>query len=107
MKGLTRRSALALAGLPLAAQMASRGVKPTPRGKPSGKPFPSKFTNVAAAAGLRAPLIFGGATGFDYIVESMGTGVAFIDYDNDGWMDLFVPNGTRFGGAPAGTTNRL
>jgi hypothetical protein len=107
LKGLTRRSALALAGLPLAAQMASRGVKPTPRGKPSGKPFPSKFTNVAAAAGLRAPLIFGGATGFDYIVESMGTGVAFIDYDNDGWMDLFVPNGTRFGGAPAGTTNRL
>lgn len=52
-------------------------------------------------------MIFGGATGFDYIVESMGTGVAFIDYDNDGWMDLFVPNGTRFGGAPAGTTNRL
>jgi hypothetical protein len=93
--------------LPAAAQMASRGVKPAPRGKNSGRPFPVKFTDVARQAGLTRPLIYGGAEGFDYIVESMGTGVAFIDFDNDGWMDLFIPNGTRFGGAPAGTTNRL
>ena len=42
-----------------------------------------------------------------YIVESTGCGCAFIDYDNDGWMDLFVLSGTRLGGAPEGTTNRL
>ena len=93
--------------LPAAAQMASRGVKPAPRGKNSGRPFPVKFTDVARQAGLTRPLIYGGAEGFDYIVESMGTGVAFIDFDNDGWMDLLIPNGTRFGGTPAGTTNRL
>ena len=33
--------------------------------------------------------------------------MAFIDYDNDGWMDLFVLSGTRLEGAPPGTTNRL
>lgn len=107
MSKISRRGALTLLGLPAVAQMASRGVKSVARGKPSGKPFNARFTNVAKMAGLTRPLIYGGSTGFDYIVESMGTGVAFIDYDNDGWMDLFVPNGTRFGGAPAGTTNRL
>ena len=104
---MTRRGLLSLMAAPLAAQMASRGVKPAPRGKPSGRPFPARFTNVARRAGLSAPLVYGGAQGFDYIVESMGTGVAFLDFDNDGWMDLFVPNGTRFGGAPPNTTNRL
>ena len=33
--------------------------------------------------------------------------MAFLDYDNDGWLDLFVLNGTRLEGAPPGTTNRL
>jgi hypothetical protein len=107
MKRFGRRSALGLLTAPLGAQMASRGVKPAPRGKPSGIPFRSRFTNVAKEAGLKHPLVYGGVDGFDYIIESMGTGVAFIDYDNDGWMDLFIPNGTLLGGAPPGTTNRL
>ena len=42
-----------------------------------------------------------------YIVESTGCGCAFIDYDNDGWMDLFVLSGTRLGGALEGSSNRL
>jgi hypothetical protein len=42
-----------------------------------------------------------------YILESTGCGCAFIDYDNDGWMDLFLLSGTRLEGAPAGATNRL
>jgi hypothetical protein len=107
MKALTRRAALGLLAAPLGAQMASRGVKPMPRGKPSGIPFHARFTNVAKQAGLKHTFIYGGVEGFDYIIESMGTGVAFIDYDNDGWMDLFIPNGTRLGGAPPGATNRL
>jgi len=36
-----------------------------------------------------------------------GLRLCFIDYDNDGWMDLFVLSGTRLEGAPEGTTNRL
>jgi hypothetical protein len=34
----------------------------------------------------------------------MGCGVAIIDYDNDGWPDIFLVNGTRFGAQPAGRT---
>jgi hypothetical protein len=63
--------------------------------------------DIAAAAGLRAPVIYGDAEIQKYIVESTGCGCAFIDYDNDGWMDLFVLSGTRLGGAPNGATNRL
>ena len=107
MRRRTFLELLAACASPLRSQMASRGVQPTPRGKPSGLPFHARFTNVSKKAGLDRPFIYGGAVGFDYIVESMGTGVAFIDYDNDGWMDLFVPNGTRLTGAPPGTTNRL
>src|SRR5580704_1790394 len=75
--------------------MASRGVAPQPRGKPSGLPFHARFTDVATKAGLREPVIYGPIDRSDYILESMGCGVAFIDYDNDGWQDLFVLCGTR------------
>ena len=37
----------------------------------------------------------------------MGCGVAFFDYDNDGWLDIFVLCGTRLEGPPPGATNRL
>ena len=47
------------------------------------------------------------STRSSYILEVVGCGVAFIDYDNDGWLDIFVLNGTRLEGAPAGATNRL
>jgi hypothetical protein len=105
----TRRELLALAGAGgLAGQgVASRGVKAVPRGKASGIPFHAKFVDVGERAGLRHPSVFGGVDAKEYIVETIGCGVAFIDYDNDGWLDVFVLNGTRFAGAPAGTTNRL
>ena len=48
------------------------------------------------------PIIYGGVDKKTYIVEVVGCGVAFIDYDNDGWLDLFVLNGTRLDGAPRG-----
>lgn len=85
----------------------SRGVKPEPRGKPSGRPFLARFTDVAKQAGLTQPVIYGGTENKSYIVEVVGCGVAFIDYDNDGWVDLLVLNGSRLEGAPTGTTNRL
>lgn len=108
---MTRRELLALLGAPaLRAQrggMASRGVKPTPRGKPSGKPFYARFTDVAEQAGLRAPIINGRPDRVDYIIEANGTGIAFLDYDNDGWLDIFVLSGTRLDSTPPGATNRL
>jgi enediyne biosynthesis protein E4 len=87
--------------------VASRGVKPTPRGKPSGIPFHSRFTDVAKEAGLTAPVIYGGVNRKQYIIETIGCGVAFIDYDNDGWLDIFVLSGSRLQGSPPGATNRL
>src|SRR5690242_13946661 len=64
--------------------------KHLPRSAPSGRPFHAHFVDVAAQAGLREPVIYGGVDSKKYIFESTGCGCAFIDYDNDGWMDLFV-----------------
>ncbi|MGH9514976.1 MAG: CRTAC1 family protein [Terriglobales bacterium] len=91
----------------LAQGVSSRGVKAQPRGKPSGRPFLARFTDVAKQAGLTQPIIYGATDNKSYIIEVVGCGVAFIDYDNDGWIDLFVLNGTRLEGDPPGTTNRL
>jgi enediyne biosynthesis protein E4 len=87
--------------------ISSRGMKPQPRGKPSGRPFLAHFTDIAKQAGLSEPIVYGGVDTKNYIVEVVGAGVAFIDYDNDGWMDLFVLNGTRLEGDLPGITNRL
>ncbi len=60
----------------------------------NAKPI-AHFTDVAQKAGLTAPIIFGGETTKKYIIETTGTGVAIFDYDNDGWPDIFVVNGTK------------
>ena len=108
---MTRRSLLALLasspGVSHGQGIASRGVKPAPRAKSSGLPFHARFTDVAAEAGLRSPVIYGRADRKDYILETVGCGVAFFDYDNDGWLDIFVLGGSRIEGAPAEATNRL
>ena len=105
---MRRRQALALMASPLLGQMvSSRGVKPLPRGKPSGIPFHAFFTDVAAQAGLTAPIVYGGVEKKDFIFETVGCGAAFFDYDNDGWLDIFLLSGTRLEGAPKGATNRL
>jgi hypothetical protein len=109
---MTRRQVLLvpLAALAHAQQyggMASRGVKPVARGKPSGLPFHARFENVAHAAGLRAPVIYGDPDHNDYILDSMGCGAAFLDYDNDGWLDMVVLTGRRWQSTPAEATIRL
>jgi enediyne biosynthesis protein E4 len=108
---ITRRTLLALlacSASPAFGQgISTRSVKPQPRGKPSGRPFNARFTDVAKQAGLTSPIVYGGVDTKSYIIEVVGCGAAFIDYDNDGWQDLFILNGTRLEGAPAGTTNRL
>jgi hypothetical protein len=59
------------------------------------------FTDVAQKAGFTAPVIFGGENTKKYIIETTGTGVAIFDYDNDGWPDIFIVNGTTLEGLPA------
>ena len=87
--------------------ISSRGVRAQPRGKPSGRPFVARFTDVAREAGLREPVIYGEVDSKTYIVEVVGCGCAFIDFDNDGWMDLLVLGGTRLSVVPPNATNRL
>ena len=61
------------------------------------------FVDVAKDAGLDGAVIVGGGIGSKrYILEEMGGGVAFFDYDNDGWPDIFLVNGTTFEGFPQG-----
>src|SRR5260370_38339924 len=53
--------------------------------------------------------VFGGENTKKYIIETTGTGVAIFDYDNDGWPDIFIVNGTKLDGFPPGKapTNHL
>jgi hypothetical protein len=55
-----------------------------------------QFVNVAHEAGLNAKTIFGAERRNKFLLETTGCGCAFIDYDNDGWLDIFLVNGTRF-----------
>ena len=61
------------------------------------------FLNVGRESGLNAKTIFGGEHKNKYLLETTGCGVAFYDYDNDGWLDIFLVNGTRLEGFPAGS----
>ncbi len=76
--------------------------KPLSKGHaPGGLGF--RFTDVAPQAGLgQATNVVGGVTSKRLLLEEMGCGVAFFDYDNDGWVDIFMVNGTRFEGLPPG-----
>ena len=67
------------------------------------------FTDIAQEAGLTMMNVFGGVDSKKYIIETTGTGVAIFDYDNDGWPDIFIVNGTKLEGFPAGKgpTNHL
>src|SRR5256714_3502112 len=60
------------------------------------------FIDVAEESGLNVKTIFGGEHKNKYLLETTGCGVAFYDFDNDGWLDIFLVNGSRLEGFPAG-----
>ena len=76
-------AAAALAGMVLAGPV------------PVETPWPVRFTDVAAAAGLIHPAVYGGVDRKRFILETNGSGTAFLDYDRDGWIDALVLSGTR------------
>jgi hypothetical protein len=65
-------------------------------------PLGFTFSDIAADAGLSAVTTYGGKTTNRYLLETTGSGVAAIDYDADGWLDLFFVNGTTLEGFPKG-----
>lgn len=103
---------LALPGPPNTA-LAQMGARPTyntapqapPKVLPSpiaGTPLGVSFIDVAKQAGLHAKTIYGGEHKNKYLLETTGCGVAFYDYDQDDWVDIFLVNGTRLEGFPRG-----
>jgi hypothetical protein len=60
------------------------------------------FTNVARTAGLTAVTVYGGKETNKYLLETTGCGIAVLDYDNDGWLDIFQVNGATLEGVPKG-----
>ena len=91
----------------LAQGVATRNSAPEVRQAFSGKPWPVTFTDVAAASGLNSPVTAGGEKRKRYIIEANGSGVGLIDYDNDGFLDVLLVNGSRFEGAPLSASNKL
>src|SRR5262249_28765139 len=79
---------------------------PAPDAKPSDRPAsdtrpsgPIEFADVTSAAGIHFKHNTG-AFGKKYLPETMGSGVCVIDYDNDGWPDIFVVNSMDWPGQP-------
>jgi hypothetical protein len=56
---------------------------------------PVQFIDVAEKAGLNVPNVWGGVDKKRVIIETKGSGIAFFDYDNDGWLDIYLTNGNR------------
>jgi len=80
--------------------------RPAPKALPSpvaGTPLGFSFLDVAKASGLNAKTIYGGEHKNRYLLETTGCGVAFYDFDHDDWLDIFLVNGTRLEGFPAGS----
>ncbi len=63
----------------------------------SDEGVPVTFIDVAEQAGLVIPNVWGGVREKKYIIETKGSGIAFFDYDNDGWQDIYLTNGVRLG----------
>src|SRR5437899_12218068 len=85
--------------------VATRKATAQPRGKSYGLPFDARFQDVTARAGLRQVTVYGGVDLKDYFTEATGCGCAFLDYDNDGCLDVFISSGFRLSYSPSGTSN--
>lgn len=100
---------LLAAAVAYAQGVATRNAPAAPRGAPPGRPFGAFFEDIAAKAGLTEPVTVGNPETKKYIIEANGTGMAAIDFDNDGWLDLFVVSSSRLEGfgKTSPPTNRL
>lgn len=100
-RGPSRRGFLQLLGGSAAATLLRQAG--LPRSVAKDAPPLALFTDVTAAAGLsHARNSSGRPEDKQLLLEEMGSGVALFDYDNDGWLDVFLVNGTTLEGFPKG-----
>ena len=76
-----------------------------PKSPVEGTPLGVSFVEVATQAGLTGKTIYGGELHNKYLLETTGCGLAFYDYDHDGWLDGLT--GHRLGHPGSGTSNVL
>jgi hypothetical protein len=87
--------------LPIAAILVTAALAAGAR-TPNDTPLGFSFRNTAREAGLTAITVYGGKDTNKYLLETTGCGVAVLDFDNDGWLDVFVVNGSVLEGFPRG-----
>src|SRR6185503_9506858 len=78
-----------------AAEVANQATTASPSPTPPRPSGPIDFTDVSAAAGIHFKHN-SGAFGKKYLPETIGTGCAFLDFDNDGWQDILIVNSTAW-----------
>ncbi len=79
--------------------------RPAPKGPRSpieGAPLGVSFVDVVKESGLAFKTTYGGERSNKFLLETTGCGLAFYDYDADGWQDIFLVNGWRLEGFPKG-----
>jgi hypothetical protein len=94
---------LALAGQQIGPTERSYNAKAMPAAKGpkspiEGTPLGISFVDVVKESGLAVKTIYGGEGKNKFLLETTGCGLAFYDYDNDGWLDIFLVNGWRLEG---------
>ena len=93
------KSVLFLAGLSVFANwLAAQTAQPTKTATQKVNPGEVHFEDIASQAGLAALNVYGGDTHKEFIIETTGNGAIIFDYDNDGWPDIFLPNGSTVEG---------
>jgi hypothetical protein len=76
-------------------EVANQAPSPSPSPTPPRPSGPIEFTDVSAPAGIHFKHN-SGAFGKKYLPETLGTGCAFLDFDNDGWQDILIVNSTAW-----------
>ena len=112
MRGLSLLPLCLAALLPstvLSQGVASSNAQPVKAQQASGLPWHASFSDVAGELGLDLKFTYGGTLAKRYIIESNGSGLAFVDYDGDSRLDAFLVNGSRLEGFSDGDapSNRL
>jgi enediyne biosynthesis protein E4 len=97
-----RRTACMLCALAAVSLIATTRAQSPSSSSTAASALPFSFTNIARQAGLTAQTIYGGRDTNKYLLETTGCGVALIDYDRDGRLDIFLVNGTTLEGFPKG-----